>query len=85
VIRLKPWEYYRYTPAQYGDLVEGFRLSEQKELERFRWLGFMVVKSAGAKKIKQPSDLMKLDLIDGDTEAATVAEMIEYLKQQRAG
>jgi len=45
----------------------------------------MVVKSAGAKKIKQPSDLMKLDLIDGDSEAATVAEMIEYLKQQRAG
>jgi len=42
----------------------------------------MVVKSAGAKKIKQPSDLMKLDLIDGDTEAATVAEMIEYLKHK---
>jgi hypothetical protein len=45
----------------------------------------MVVKSAGAKKIKQPSDLMKLDLIDVDSEAATVAEMIEYLKAQRAG
>lgn len=28
---------------------------------------------------------MKLDLIDGETEAATVSEMIQYLKDQRAG
>jgi len=65
--------------------VDGYRLAEQKELERFRWLGFIVATSAGARKIKQPSDLMKLDLIDGETEAATVSEMIEYLKAQRAG
>ena len=85
MIGLKPWEYYRYTQREYDDLVKGFELRQQLELDRVRWLATIIAKSNGAKKIKRPSDLMKLPLIDAPNEEETKAAMIEFLRAQRTG
>jgi len=44
----------------------------------------VIARMGGAKKIKRPSDMMKLPLIDGEKEKATFAEMVQFLRQEKA-
>jgi len=82
---LKPWEYYLYTAKQYAEMLQGYELKRQLELDNVRWLGTVIAQVGGAKKIKKPRDLMKLPLIDGETTRATTEQMIAYMKELKAG
>jgi hypothetical protein len=66
-------------------MLKGYELGRQLELDKFRWLGTIIAQVGGAKKIKKPKDLMKLPLIDGESEKATREQMIEFLKSVKAG
>ena len=59
-------------------------MRKQIELDSFRWLGTVIARMGGAKKIKRPSDMMKLPLIDGEKEKATFADMVAFLRQEKA-
>lgn len=84
MLGLKPWEYYRYTVQQYNELLQGYELKRQIELDAIRWHATIVAQVGGAKKIRKPKDLMKLPLIDGETERATREQMIAFMKEQKA-
>jgi hypothetical protein len=82
VLRLRPWEFYRYTAREYGLMMDGFALSEQRDLDNLRWATFVHCQLHGAKKIKKPADLMKLPLVDTEREKATAEAMREFLKRK---
>ncbi len=85
MIGLKPWEYYSLSPIDYDLMVEGYQLKNEIALDSVRWLATIIAKVGGAKKIRKPTDLMKLPLIDSKDTIRKTAGMIEYLKAQRAG
>lgn len=72
------------TVAEYSETVEGHQLREQIHLDGIRWLGTVIAKSAGAKKIKKPQDMMKLPLIDDEATRAKITRLKEFLEQQKA-
>lgn len=69
--------------AEYADIVDGHQLRHQIHLDSVRWLGTVIAKSGGAKKIKKPSDLMKLPLID-KPDRNRLLEIKQFLESQKA-
>jgi hypothetical protein len=63
---LKPNELKQYTVNDYAILCEGWQIKQQREWERFRWLGAVILQphAKKGKRIK-PKDLMHLEYIDG--------------------
>ena len=66
-------------------MLQGHELKKQLDLDSVRWLGTIIARVGGAKKINKPRDLMKLPLIDGETQRATTEQMIQYMKELKAG
>ena len=83
MLGLKPWEYYRYTQREYAELLEGYELKRQIELDAIRWHATIVARVGGA-KVKRPKDLMKLPLIDGQRDEVTMADMVALMKELKA-
>lgn len=73
------------TAKQYAEMLQGHELKKQLDLDSVRWLGTIIARVGGAKKINKPRDLMKLPLIDGETQRATTEQMIQYMKELKAG
>lgn len=69
--------------AEYADIVDGHQLRHQTYLDSVRWLATVIAKSGGAKKIKKPSDLMKLPLID-KPDRNRLLEIKQFLESQKA-
>lgn len=70
---------------EYNQLLHGYELKRQIDLDAIRWHATIVAQVGGAKKIKKPKDLMKLPLIDSESDRATREQMLEYMKQLKAG
>lgn len=84
-MRVSRADYSRMTYAEYLAMVEGYQISQQKEWERFRWLGVAIVNQYAKQPIKDPRKLMKLPLIDKVEPALNKEQMkaiIELAKMQ---